>query len=133
MILGASYHVLSFPQAGSASLSLSLKVTHSNSFTRNRVALTGFRSRKAPLVSLPGMPVRLTCSEEAACPFLCPGGLRAQDCSDGLVKHRLEASLRQSRALEVFHGVCREESRCCTGGEGSWGRQWGYPGFCSLC
>lgn len=54
-------------------------------------------------MSVPGIPVRLTCLEEAACPFLGAGGLRAQHCSDGLVKHRLEAALRQGRALEVFH------------------------------
>lgn len=82
------------------------------------------------LVSLPGIPFRLTRLEEAAYTFLCPCGLRTEDCSDGLVKHSLEAALRQSRAFEVFHGVCQEESRCCNGGEGNWGRQWGYPGVC---
>lgn len=83
-----------------------------------------------PLVSFPGIPFRLTHLEKAAYTFLCPGGLRTEDCSDGLVKHRLEAALRQSRAFEVFHGVCWEESRCCNGEEGNWGRQWGYPGIC---
>lgn len=83
-----------------------------------------------PLVSLPGIPFRLTHLEKAAYTFLCPGGLWTEDCSDGLVKHRLEAALRQSRAFEVFHGVCWEESRCCNGEEGNWGRQWGYPGIC---
>lgn len=103
MILGASHHVLIFPQAGSAvSLSLFEDDPFQQPHQEQRLR-SGFRSRKAPLVSVPGIPVRLTCLEEAACPFLGAGGLRAQHCSDGLVKHRLEAALRQGRALEVFH------------------------------
>lgn len=86
-----------FPKQGLLSPSLSLKVTHSNRLTRNTVALTIWAQEQESTTGvIPGIPVALTCSEEAAYPFLCPGGLRAQDCSDGLVKHCLEAALRQS-------------------------------------
>lgn len=86
---------------------------------------SGFRSRKVPIMSLPKIPFRLTCLEEVAYTFLCPGRLWTEDCSDSLIKHCLEATLRQSRAFEVFHRVCWEESRCCNVEEGNRGRQWG--------
>jgi len=59
------------------------------------VALTFQEQERATGVT-PRDPFRLTRLEEAAYSFLCPGGLRTEDCSDGLVKHRLEATLRQS-------------------------------------
>lgn len=86
-----------------------------------------FREQERATGVTPKDPFRLTCLEEAAHSFLCPGGLWTEDCSDGLVKHCLEATLRQSRAFEVFHRVCWEESRWCNEEEGNWGRQLGYP------
>lgn len=59
------------------------------------MALTFQEQEKATGVT-PRYPFRLTHLEEAAYSFLCPGGLWTEDCSDGLVEHRLEAPLRQS-------------------------------------
>lgn len=44
--------------------------------------------------------------EYSALPLLLPVGRGAQDGPDGFIKHRLQAALRQSRALQVLHRAC---------------------------
>lgn len=130
LILGLSYHVLSFPQAGSA---VSLSLFEGDPFQEahqehSGPRPSGLRSRKAPLVSSQGSLSDLLAQRRLQTRFFVRVG-----CGHRTARMASSNTVLRPRCVKAEHSRYFTESVGRKAVVAMGGRQWGYPGFCSLC